>query len=59
LNETRHWLRRAFRRDLLSREEVEALKPILDALPKRLNAYLRSIGKHADTSPSHAPAQTT
>lgn len=47
LNETRHWLRRAFRRDLLSKEEVDSLKPILDALPKRLNAYLRSIGRAA------------
>jgi four helix bundle protein len=44
LNETRHWLRRAFCRGLLSEEEVGQLKPILDSLPKRLNAYLRSIG---------------
>jgi four helix bundle protein len=45
LNETRHWLRRAFCRGLLTESEVAQLKPILDALPRRLNAYLRSIGK--------------
>ncbi|MBA4066341.1 MAG: four helix bundle protein [Isosphaera sp.] len=44
LNETRHWLRRAYRRKLLTPEQVAALKPVLDSLPKRLNAYLRSIG---------------
>lgn len=48
LNETRHWLRRAFNRKLLRKEDTEALKPILDSLPKRLNAYLRSIGPAPD-----------
>jgi four helix bundle protein len=45
LNETRHWLRRAFKRGLLTDEQVTALKPLLDELPPRLNAYLNSIGK--------------
>jgi four helix bundle protein len=44
LNETRHWLRRAYRRKLLTADQVNALKPVLEALPKRLNAYRRSIG---------------
>jgi four helix bundle protein len=44
LNETRHWLRRAFRRGLLSQKQVSALKPLLDELAPRLNAFLRSIG---------------
>jgi four helix bundle protein len=44
LNETRHWLRRAYKRGLLGDEEVSMLKPILDELAPRLNAYLRSIG---------------
>ena len=44
LNETRHWLRRAFRRSLLGQKQVSALKPLLDELALRLNAYLRSIG---------------
>jgi four helix bundle protein len=53
LNETKHWLRRAFRRKLLSEAEVAQIKPILDVLPRRLNAYLRSIGPSVhDTSSS-------
>ena len=43
--ETKHWLRRAYRRDLLSQEQVNRLKPLLDELAPRLNAYLNSIGK--------------
>ena len=44
LYETRHWLRRAHSRHLLSNEAVKTIKPILDELGPRLNAYLRSIG---------------
>jgi len=44
LYETRHWLRRAHRRSLLSASEVKTIKPIVDELGPRLNAYLRSIG---------------
>ena len=43
LNETRHWLRRAYTRHLLTTEQVNKLKPILDELAPRLNAYLKSI----------------
>uniref|UniRef100_A0A7C4EYE7 Four helix bundle protein n=1 Tax=Desulfomonile tiedjei TaxID=2358 RepID=A0A7C4EYE7_9BACT len=48
LNETRHWLRRAFRRNLLKDEQVNLLKSLLDELAPRLNAYLRSIGTTRD-----------
>jgi len=44
LYETRHWLRRAHVRRLMSVEEVRAIKPMLDELGPKLNAYLRSIG---------------
>jgi four helix bundle protein len=47
LNETRHWLRRAFRRGLLDDATITALKPLLDELAPRLNAYLSSIGRDA------------
>jgi four helix bundle protein len=47
LYETKHWLRRAFRRKLLSRGQVKSLKPIVDALGPILNAYLNSIGSSA------------
>jgi four helix bundle protein len=43
-NELRHWLRRAYRRRLLSEEDTAALKPMIDELSPRLNAFLRSIG---------------
>jgi four helix bundle protein len=44
LYETRHWLRRAFRRKLVSDGDVQTIKPLVDELGPRLNAYLRSIG---------------
>jgi four helix bundle protein len=44
LNETKHWLRRAFRRNLLSQVDVERLKPTTEELGPTLNAYLKSIG---------------
>ncbi len=44
LNETRHWLRRAFRRKLLSESQITNLTPVIEELTPKLNAYLRSIG---------------
>lgn len=44
LNETRHWLRRAFRRKLLSERQIKNLTPVIEELTPKLNAYLRSIG---------------
>ena len=40
LHETRHWLRRAYIRQLLTREQVDKLQPIIDELSPKLNAYL-------------------
>jgi four helix bundle protein len=44
LKETQHWLRRAFKRKLLTNEHVNKLKPIVDELAPKLNAYLKSVG---------------
>ena len=44
LYETQHWLRRAYRRKLLSEREVSELLPLVKELTPKLNAYLRSIG---------------
>jgi four helix bundle protein len=44
LYETKHWLRRAFNRELLTAEQVSKIKPCIDELPPKLNAYLKSIG---------------
>lgn len=45
LYETRHFLRRAHKRGLLTEKEILLLREIVDSLPKTLNAYLRSIGR--------------
>jgi four helix bundle protein len=44
LNETQHFLRRAFRRKLMAEKQVKVIKPLIDQLGPRLNAYLKSIG---------------
>lgn len=43
LYETKNWLRRSFKRDLLTEAEIEKIKPILEELLPKLNAYSRSI----------------
>ena len=48
LYETKHWLRRAYTRQLLTSTQVETLKPIIDELSPRLNAYLKSLGNTYD-----------
>src|SRR5213593_1036758 len=45
LNETQHWLRRAYKRQLLSDKQIQTVKPIIVELAPTLNAYLKSIGK--------------
>jgi four helix bundle protein len=45
LNETIHFLRRAFRRKLLTERQVKRLKPLVDNLAPQLNSYLKSIGR--------------
>jgi four helix bundle protein len=47
LYETQHWLRRAYRRRLLSEKEIADLLPLVKELTPKLNAYLRSIGSLA------------
>ena len=45
LYETKHWLRRCYQRDLMTEQNIQDLKVILDELAPRLNAYLNSIGR--------------
>ena len=45
LNETQHWLRRAYKRQLLSSRQISTIKPLIDELAPKLNAYMNSIGK--------------
>ena len=59
LNETQHWLRRAYKRTLLTTEQVDNLKPIIGELAPKLNAYLRSIGSASDKQPGMDSEQRT
>lgn len=50
LQETQHWLRRAFKRNLLKDDDEGRLKPIIEKLAPTLNAYLRSVGSTATST---------
>ena len=47
LYETQHWLRRSYKRSLLSKDQVDSLKPIIAELTPKLNAYFRSVNTAA------------
>ena len=47
LYETKHWLRRSYKRDLLSQQQIALLKPIINELLPKLNAYFRSVNRAA------------
>ena len=49
LNETRHWLKLSYQRQLIEEDSVKQLKPLMDELAPRLNAYLNSIGNKGTT----------
>lgn len=51
LYETRHWLRRAHRRELLTASNTDRLTPIIAELTPKLNAYIRRVDKTARGSP--------
>lgn len=48
--ETRHFLRRAYRRRLLTRLQFASLRPVVSELGPRLTAYVRSLKRRADES---------
>jgi four helix bundle protein len=47
LYETQHWLRRAYKRSLLNKQQIALLKPIISELSPKVNAYYRSVNKAA------------
>ena len=51
LAEVQHWLPRAYNRKLLSHEDVQRVKSTVDELSRKLNAYLKSIGKARHNGP--------
>ena len=48
LFEVRHWLRRAYRRGLLTEQEISKLQELIKELTPKLSAYINSIGKKID-----------
>ena len=52
LYETKHWLRRAFKRKLLTNTEIDSLRRIIDDLTPALNGYWRSVSKAAASQPT-------
>ena len=59
LYETKHWLRRAYRRKLLSDQEVSDLKPLIDELLPTLNAYVRSLNEALEATRTKNKVQRT
>lgn len=47
LYETQHWLRRSYKRALLSKQQIADLKPLISELSPTLNAYFRSVNSTA------------
>ena len=48
LYETKHWLRRAYRRGLLTTSQTAQLKTMVDELTRVLNGYLRSLDRRRE-----------
>jgi four helix bundle protein len=46
-NETKYWLRRAKRRQLVDAEQTAKLQVLIDQIGPSLNAYMKSIGKNS------------
>ena len=55
LFELKHWLRRAYRRQLLAEREVGSLQNLIQELTPKLSAYITSIGKKSLASKEVIP----
>jgi four helix bundle protein len=49
-NETKHWLRRSYKRKLMTAVQVAAVRNLIDELAPKLNAYLNSIGPVSEST---------
>ena len=50
LFELKHWLRRSFKRELLTQKEITSLLALVQQLTPKLSAYISSIGKKSTSS---------
>jgi four helix bundle protein len=55
LFEVKHWLRRAYQRNLLSEDQVKELRGMVEELTPKLSSYINSIDKRRDKK-SKAPS---
>ena len=46
LFEVKHWLRRSYKRKLLSETEINSLQKLIEELTPKLSAYIKSIGNN-------------
>jgi four helix bundle protein len=58
LYETLHWLRRAYKRKLLTSKQTIELRSLITELSPTLNAYLGSVSKSASRKAAAAPGKT-
>ena len=58
LYETKHWLRRAYRRELLSAENSDELRLILAELLPKQNAYIRAVSRPKLPTPQGQNSRT-
>ena len=49
LFEVKHWLRRAYKRNLLSEDEITNLQKLIEELTPKLSAYINSIGRKLES----------
>ena len=59
LYETRHWLRRAHKRNLLNEANTGVLSGLISELTPKLNAYIRKVDETARQKPEAAEATQT
>jgi four helix bundle protein len=58
LYETKYWLRRAYKRNLLTPDDVNDLKPIVSELVPTLNAYFRSVNQKLESATKYKVQNT-
>jgi len=53
----KHWLRRAYKRKLLTEAEVARLSELIEELTPKLSAYIKSIGKQQGGKAQAVPSK--
>ena len=59
LYETKHFLRRAFKRELVDKKAIAAIKPLIDELAPKLNAYLAYLNEQVERDGKRRRRSTT